>query len=253
MKTKVFLGALLFSCMAQAQLDNIVPNGNYYVKTIPAKTSDRGVSTSEITFTNNENKKEEVADVIKKGKSLKVDYIDDSDIVHFKLANETEKNKLTDYTLTVKDFKKIMGIKYDRFEWRVGVFAVPFKLRFKDFDFEADVALGANISNKIRIKREREDGFAIEPLIGFGLSKINLDESNSSIDSPGSTNAFTLNSGLLIHINSRINFGVFYGADILSDKDNKKYDWIYNGNGWLGIGINVAFTDGKSNQGKLNN
>jgi hypothetical protein len=252
MKKHLIITLIFLSTISYAQIETVLPEGNYYVKIIPSKTvDDQGKSTSTVTLLNDSNQKKEVVDEIKSSKYLKVDYIDENDIVHFKFENIDDKKAVINYTLALKDFKKIMSPYYDRFEWRIGVFAVPFKLRFNDFDFESDIALGANISNKIRFKREREDGFAVEPLVGFGLSKINLDESNSKIDTPGSTNAFTINTGVLIHLNSKINFGVFYGTDILSDKDNKKYDWIYNGNGWLGLGINVSFTDGKNNQGSL--
>jgi hypothetical protein len=252
MKKRLFYLMFFIANITYSQTDDVIIGGNYFVNKIPAVTKDvHGKSTTAITFLDNASQKKEVKDGIADNKSLKVDYIDDLDFVHFKIISKDKKSK-EDYSMPLKDFKRIMSNFYDRVEWRVGVYAIPFKLRFNDFDFESDVTLGANLSFKYRFNREREDGFSIEPIIiGIGLTKVNLDESNSIITDPGSTSALTINSGVLIHINSKINLGIFYGGDFLSDKDNKKYDWKYNGNGWLGLGINVSFSDGKKNEGNL--
>lgn len=193
--------------------------------------------------------------------SVKVVSIDANGIVTFKyrmFKDVALKNKFNGngeklyYKMTVSEFKKMMSVYYDRLEWKVGFFAVPYKLRFNDFDFESDISLGANLSAKFRFNRMREDGFALEPVIfGLGISKINLDEFNSRIDAPGSSNAFTINSGLLIHVNGKINFGIFYGADFLAKRDNSKYDWKHNGNGWLGAGLNISFSETNPNKGSL--
>lgn len=154
------------------------------------------------------------------------------------------------YTLSENEFKEVTKILYDRVEWRVGFFTVPFKLRISNFDFESNLNLGTNIGGKIRWNREVEDGLKFEPILGIGLSSIKLDESNSTITSSSNLSAITINAGLLTHISKDINLGLLLGFDYLANKDQTKYGWIYNGKGWIGLGINVSFsTESEKNKG----
>lgn len=238
------------------QLDEVKVDGNYFFKFNSQKKLDNVVKVLSINSpdtlktiqvrnyvaSNTYNKEKEAIKVINVSK----------DSVEYYLKSDTSTIK-TVLKMTVEEFRDEMAVYYDRIEWKVGFFAVPFKLRFNDFEFESDISLGTNLSLKYRINRTREDGFALEPLLGLGITKVNLDEFNSLIDAPGSTSAFTINSGLLFHINSKVNFGLFYGADFLAKRDNSKYDWKHNGNGWLGVGLNITFSETKKNDGDLNN
>ncbi len=162
------------------------------------------------------------------------------------INNPTGTTSKFQYEMSESDFLKMTQVYYDRFEFKVGFFTIPYKLRFKTFNFESDISVGANLVCKIRKNRRVENGFSFQPLIGIGLTKINLDESNSIITKPSSSNAFTVNTGAVIQLTDKINFGMFYGFDYLSNKDNSQYDWIHNGNGWFGLGFNVSFSESKN-------
>ena len=151
------------------------------------------------------------------------------------------------YTLSKDEFKKSTKPLYNRVEWRVGIFTVPFKLRFKDFNFDANVNIGTNIGAKIRFNREMQNGFSVEPILGIGLASIKLDDSNSTTGSATNVSAFSINTGLLFHITEEINLGLTYGFDNISSTDQNKYNWKHNGRGWLGIGINLAFSNPSKN------
>lgn len=168
------------------------------------------------------------------------------------ISNNSSKiigGKKTVYSLPLDNFKLSTKPLYNRVDWRVGVYTVPFKLRFGDFNFDANVNLGANIGGKFRWNREVENGLALEPIFGFGLASIQLDESNSSTISATNVSAFTINTGVLIHITNVINVGLTYGFDNISKNDQNNYNWKYNGKGWLGIGINIAFSSQGNNTG----
>lgn len=145
-----------------------------------------------------------------------------------------------------------MSPLYDKIEWRVGGYTVPFKLRFGEFNFDSNVNIGTNLGAKIRYNREVENGFAFEPIIGFGLASIKMDDTNSKALTATNISAFTLNTGVLFHINSSINLGLTWGYDWISHNDQINYNWKHNGKGWLGIGINVAFTKEDKNEQKSN-
>lgn len=155
----------------------------------------------------------------------------------------------TVYSLPLADFKDNTRPLYNVVDWRVGVFTVPFKLRLSEFSFDANVNLGANLGAKFRMNRKIKNGFSLEPILGFGLASIKLDEANSKASESTNISAFTINTGLLIHVNNSINVGFTYGFDHISKNDQNNYDWKYNGKGWLGLGINVAFSSQNDNTG----
>ena len=134
-------------------------------------------------------------------------------------------------------------------EYRVGVFTVPYKLRLSSFSFDANVNLGANLGVKFRWNRRIENGFSFEPIFGVGLASIKLDKDNSLSTEPTNVSAFTINTGVLLHLTSLINVGLTYGFDNISQNDQNNYKWKYQGKGWLGIGINVSFGNQGSNTG----
>jgi len=159
----------------------------------------------------------------------------------------------TIYSLPLEVFRESTSPYYNRIEYRVGVYTVPFKLRFSSFSFDANVNLGTNLGAKIRINRRVENGFALEPIFGFGLSSIKLDETNSTKTEPTNISAFTLNTGVLIHITNNINVGLTYGIDNISQSDQNNYNWKYQNKGWLGLGINIAFNNQSNNTGSPGN
>jgi hypothetical protein len=253
MKTKLLLIITLFIFIKSSAQENIIVNGNYF---IDSSINLSEIKNREINTLNENDFLKKLNTFIGKRYRLSIKAIE-GDIVYFKFwefSNDkflNEKINGTDneviYQLSKSDFERLTKVYYDRFEWRSGVYTVPFKLRLSDFDFDANVNLGVNIGAKIRWKRERKDGFALEPIFGFGLASIKLDQANSKTESPTNVSAFSTNLGLLIHINSDINLGLVLGYDFISNHDQQKYDWKYNGKGWLGIGINIAFSKGTNN------
>jgi len=176
----------------------------------------------------------------------------DSEFQKFRteIPKQTKGKKKVLYSLPKDKFKIVTQPLYDRVDWRVGAYTIPFKLRLGGFAFDANVNLGANIGGKIRWDREIENGFAIEPIFGFGLASIKLDESNSNVTAANTNvSAFTVNTGVLFHITNTINVGVTFGLDRISKNDQSNYDWKYNNKGWFGLGINVAFNNQGGNTG----
>lgn len=242
MKTNVLLLFLLWAGMVFGQENEIKKDGNYYFN-FPT-----GSQLSNFRTTRNEG--DNVISLIEgQKKDVKVKKID-GDIVTFEFTDVDNKDTNRQfYTLSVSEFKSITAPIYDRIDWRFGVYTVPFKLRFGGFSFDANVNLGTNIGAKIRMNREVENGFALEPIFGFGIASIKLDESNSNTSTGTNVSAFTINTGVLIHITNAINVGITYGFDNMSKNDQDNYDWKYNGKGWLGIGINVALSNQNNNTG----
>ncbi|WP_114790436.1 hypothetical protein U0035_14255 [Niabella yanshanensis] len=166
-----------------------------------------------------------------------------------KLINNSESDKKVEYSIPKDVFLRNIKPLYNRIDWRVGAFTVPFKLRFDDFNFDANVNIGTNVGARIRFNREIEDGFALEPIFGVGLASIKLDDANSIVAAATNVSAFSVNTGVLIHISNGINIGITYGLDQLITYDQKKYGWKHNGNAWLGVGINVNFSSSAKNTG----
>lgn len=129
---------------------------------------------------------------------------------------------------------------------RAGIYTIPFKLRFSDFNFEKDLNLGVSIGLQYRLSKMLDERWILEPSFGIGLTKINLtsNNTNNSINKNRSATAFTASVGLILRFSEKINAGLFFGKDYLglSDKDT---NWIYNGETWVGLGINIGFSISK--------
>ncbi len=262
MKSKLlFLGMILMNISIYGQTEKVEIGGNYYFKNYAGYANANSkllqigaVAAAAANFS-----------AINAGNNyvIKVKSIDPNNNVIFEYwtfkdgATEAAINgasKINSYQLPMNEFKNMMAVYYNRIDWKVGLLTIPYKIRFSNFSFQPDVNLGANVSAKIKWSRKLENGFSLEPLLGFGISKISLDDSNSTIDKAGSVSGFTLNTGLIIHITEKVNLGVLYGFDFLDSKDNVKYNWKYNGNGWLGLGLNISLSDeGKNNSSSNSN
>lgn len=246
----LFILGLLYSVITYCQNDEkILKGGNYYLDPV--------ISITQNNFSTTINKPVNLDSFKGKNYKLTVKSIIDNkvyfDFWEFSnLAKDKEVNginKDNTYVTTIEEFKKLTSPYYNRIEWRAGFFNVPFKLRFNDFDFTSNVNLGINIGARYRWSRFKKDGFSIEPLFGFGVTAITLDEANSVVTESTNSSAFSINTGVLFHVTKHINLGVLYGFDNLSSKDQNRYNWKYNGKGWLGLGINVSFSVGGDNSG----
>lgn len=269
MKTKILLMLLMFFVgMAFGQENDIKKDGNYYFNYISLEDLRSFKSKSETAKSKNIDLVRELVNG-NKYRIIVNNVKDDKVYFRFWKFIDFEKNKIVNdaeskkdnskviYVMSLQDFKDNTKILYNRIDWRVGVYTIPFKLRLSSFNFDANVNLGANLGAKIRWNREVESGLSFEPILGFGLASIKLDESNSKAAGSNNTNvsAFTINTGLLVHVTKSINVGFTFGFDYLSKNDQNNYDWKYNGKGWLGIGINVAFSnqnDNTRNEGSNN-
>ncbi len=248
MKTILLLLVLIsLSSKGFGQENPIIKGGNYFI--------DNSINGSNFALnSSNKSAKADDLDSIKNNSySLTVTGIED-DIVYFKFwhFNDTITDKKINgnndiiYSMPLEDFKKATSVIYNRVQWKIGVFTVPFKLRFNDFNFESNINIGTNIGAKIRWDRKKEESIAFEPLLGIGLTAISLNEDNSDIEATSNLSAFSFNGGLILHITENVNLGVILGFDYLSGKDQKKYDWVHNGKGWVGLGVNIAFATGGS-------
>jgi len=261
MKTNVLVLFLLgWAGMVFGQENEIKKDGNYYFNHI---------SLNDLKSFTNESKTEKSLDiqVIKElfaGTKYKITVNKiDGKIVYFrfwKFSDDTinkiinnpagvKSDARAEYSLSLDDFKNNTKPLFNRIDWRVGIYTVPIKIRLKEFSFDGNVNLGTSLGAKIRFNREIEHGFALEPILGVGLASIKLDESNSMAVNSTNVSAFTINTGVLIHITNGINVGLTYGFDHISRKDQNNYNWTYNCKGWFGVGINVTFNNQTDNKG----
>lgn len=161
-------------------------------------------------------------------------------------------NQLKYYKIKIDDFKKVTTYYYNRYKGvAAGIYSVPFKLRFNDFDFEQNLNVGISIGCQYRISKKIDHRWFLEPNIGIGLAKINLNSKNSDVQDSRTASAFSLSSGLILHFSKTINAGCFVGWDFLSNTDSDT-NWIHNGKTWLGLGINIGFniSEGKVSKEK---
>ncbi|WP_412850947.1 hypothetical protein ACL0VS_05445 [Chryseobacterium sp. PMSZPI] len=249
MKPKILLLLLLGWVEVLLGQDNeIVVNGNYFMKNEIYSNTLKTDAEGFYFYANKNNLQD------KKKLRLTVNAIEGNK-VYFSIWSFKNDDKLTnkiskkEYILSKEEFKNLMMPLYDKVDWRVGFYTMPFKLRFHDFNFDANINLGGNLGAKIRFNRMKKDGFALEPMVGVGWSNIKMDDSNSLATSATNIGAFTINTGLLFYVTSEINIGLTLGWDNISGNDQKKYDWKYNGKGWLGIGINFSFSKEEKNTG----
>ena len=157
------------------------------------------------------------------------------------------KGELQYFVINNKDFNRIATKFYNRnLPVTAGVYSVPFKLRLNDFDFEQDLNIGVNIGFPFRTKRTLEKSWILEPNFGIGISKVNLNEKNTNgtVKTVRTANAFTFSGGLLIRFSEKINFGVFLGKDLLGKSDSDT-NWQYDKKFWLGLGLNISLNNPK--------
>lgn len=153
-----------------------------------------------------------------------------------------ENNELFYFSLQKEVFKNFTTKYYSIFKGAVaGFYSVPFKLRFNDFDFEQNLNLGLNIGFQYRMSKKIDNKWILEPNIGFGISKINLNANNSDVTENRSASAFSTSLGLILRVTSDINLGMFLGKDFLG-KNDLDTNWKYNKKTWLGLGLNVGFS-----------
>ncbi len=162
-------------------------------------------------------------------------------------------NILKYFKIKIDDFLKVTTKYYSLYKGAsAGFYSVPFKLRFNNFDFEQELNIGLSIGAQYRLSRKLKDRWILEPNIGVGLAKIDLNSKNSNVDESRTASAFSISSGLLLRFSKNINAGLFVGWDFLANEDSDT-NWEHDGKAWLGIGINIGFNISNSKESKETN
>jgi len=151
------------------------------------------------------------------------------------------------FSLPKTDFEKLTIPLYSRYKGaNVGTYTIPFRLRgigSSEFDFESTLSLQTNVVFGFGTRYKKESWF--DASMGIGLSGININSKNSKATDERTASAFTISIGGLVRPSKFANLGIFMGWDFLAQND-REVDWIYNGKPWLGIGINVSFSEIKT-------
>ena len=247
MKTKTLI-LLLFIPMIIFSQDKeyLVENGQYYF----TKTLKNSVAKQKL-----ENKSlDDDFEIIRKH-IVQIVSFDSKTVSYRYLTFKNDKLKSTYnnddeiFEMSIEDFTYYTSKYLTRFRnWKVGAYTVPIRIRSKgnNFEFESNLSLGANITKGINFSRYGDYGYA-DFSFGISLTKVNLNENNSDLETVNpdlntlSQSALTTSFGLTVHLDKNVNFGIFYGWDFLEGSDQEKLKWIHNKKPWLGFGINVSF------------
>jgi hypothetical protein len=185
------------------------------------------------------------------GHKVVVQYVKD-DKVYYKywiFANETLGAKYNQkvFNMPVDVFKQVSIPLYKRFKGvKVGAYTIPVRLRgigTSDFDFEANFSASTNLAFGYGSRTKKESW--LDTSVGLGITSVNLTNLNSNVLTARTAAAFTLVFGSVIKFNPAANCGLFFGFDFLG-KTDRPTNWQYNGKPWLGLGINITFTEIKT-------
>lgn len=131
---------------------------------------------------------------------------------------------------------------------QVGAYTVPFRLRGiggigGKFEFESSLSLQSNVVFGFGTYKSPESWFDLSG--GIGLTGVSLNSKNSSVEKERTATAFTTSIGAVLKFNRWANMGLFVGCDWLGAKD-REISWHYNGDLWIGLGINISFNSIKT-------
>ena len=152
--------------------------------------------------------------------------------------------------------KKVIKPSIVRASLGFGIINYPFKYRFQKGmkDFSGSFNVGAAISYTLRHDSTAKWNFS--GVLGVGISSITLDKASvkSGSDTISSTNgltALTLSLGFMAQYD-KVQIGLFYGWDRISNLNNQTYGWNYQGKPWvsLGLGYSIFTTNSSSQQTK---
>jgi hypothetical protein len=184
--------------------------------------------------------------------------------VNFQPISTKKRNKLTEAHITIKsDYynSKIyvvsrenfnaFAIKYEPADRiTVGILTLPFKARpQEEFAFDTEF----NLSSTLNIRLGKVTGTSLHYQLGAGVGSVGLNTSNANgiKDSEAQDLAIlTFFNGLMLEY-KKIQIGIYAGVDQINNQKN--YDWVSNGNLWLGFGIGynlfeLASSNPKNNQ-----
>ncbi len=178
------------------------------------------------------------------------------------LAGLTASQQTTDlinnevyFKISAHDFNYGTSKMYKRFAgFSVNALTMPFKIRPQkdNFDFTGSLNLSGAGNLKFRISRVDENYFNF--VFGFGISNEKMTDQNSKASStedtappPANLSALTLSSGFVFEF-GKAQIGIVGGWDMLSDKDQHRYGWVYNGKPWIGLSIGTSIIKPEGNQ-----
>lgn len=132
----------------------------------------------------------------------------------------------------------------------LAVTTVPFKVRLKDFDFYTSQTLGLALDFKWKPFTKRD--FYVNALAGLNLSLVNLDSFSTRgvVEGQPINNVGVLSPmmGVVFELKG-VQAGLMLGLDIMNKVNRMTYNWRYNGQPWLGIGLGVSILN--ANGGKV--
>ncbi len=149
------------------------------------------------------------------------------------------------FKVTVKDVQEY-AVNMNRIagSFTLGVLNYPFKFRMSpqaDFagSFNFGVALGYTFG------RPKYTNWAFSIISGYSISNVTIDTASvtrnkEDLLSTNNYSAFSISIGGLITYKSKIQAGIFVGTDYISNLNQKRYDWIYQGKTWLSIGFGYS-------------
>lgn len=128
-------------------------------------------------------------------------------------------------------------------QFAVGALTMPVKMRIqKEFDFSGSFNISAAGGVKKRVSRYHEN--FVNGLVSIGLSSVAVDSfarKNSDIKPLPDANlsALTIGAGFVFEFGNA-QAGIMLGWDYLTARDQKNYQWKYNGKPWFAIGFGLA-------------
>lgn len=133
---------------------------------------------------------------------------------------------------------------------QLAVTTVPFKIRLKDFDFYTSQTLGLGLNFKYKPFTSLD--LYVNALGGLNLTLVNLDSFSTRGVVAGqpinNVGVLTPMVGLVFQLRN-FQVGFMGGVDLMNKINRDKYQWIYNGRPWLGIGLGITILN--INEGKI--
>lgn len=117
-----------------------------------------------------------------------------------------------------------------------GTVIIPVKMRFNQFDFSRDFALGLTIGPRWRMTSYRD--YYINWLFAFNVNIATIDSASSGGKVRQTTDKGALGAatGVVFDFNGP-QVGVFLGWDWLSNRDKIATNWRYQGKPWISAGL----------------
>ncbi|WP_296381766.1 hypothetical protein [Winogradskyella sp.] len=138
------------------------------------------------------------------------------------------------YAITSENFKAFAEKVVPEDRISIGIITLPFKARPQE-DFSFDTELNLNTTLNIRIGHFLGSSFNYQ--LGAGIGSVGLNTNNASgieADDAQDVATLTLFNGLMLQYNN-VQVGLYLGIDHINNQKN--YNWVSNGNIWLGFGI----------------